>query len=208
MSLGSSSDPWSAAGGGGPVAHTPVATSSTHRAAPNTEGGNNNSDPFRTSPSAYTISQPPMYSPPRAARITENGYSSFPSFNEDDDDAGNEDTSAPHSEYMNRTTGESTNSTLLSLPKFHSSNRLNDDFERIIIVQEEELKGNFLNRYTCYKVINERRKIEVYRRYSDWSALNEYLEMKYAGRVKLSLPPKRMGSESTPAIYAWTSSAD
>jgi len=193
MSIGSSNDPWSASGSGNGA---PIASSSNHRTPVNVEGGNTNNDPFRTSPSTYTISQPPMYSPPRAARITENGYSSFPSFNEDDD-LPNDDNSAPDSDYMNRTTGESSSSTLLSLPKFHSSSILNDEFERIIIVQEEELKGNFLNRYTCYRVVNERRKLEVFRRYSDWSALDEYLEIKYAGRVRLPLPPKRMGSEPT-----------
>lgn len=200
MSIGSSSDPWNASNNGG-VSHNATASSSTPRNPSHAEGSSS-IDPFRTSPSAYTISQPPMYSPPRAARTTENGYSHFPSFNENDDDENPIHSESLNGSNRNSITGESSNSNLLSLPPFISSSKLNDELERIIIIQEDELKGNFLNRYTCYRVINERRKLEVFRRYSDWSVLNDYLEIKYAGRVKLSLPPKRMGSESLTLVLA------
>lgn len=228
MSIGSSSDPWSA--GGNTTTANPSASTNHHHHAGPSNGKNGNIDPFMTSPSKYSgVSQPPMYSPPRTARTTDNGYSSFPTYNEADDehnhhqqhhlghsyndDEGDDDISAPQSEYMNRTTGESSNSALLSLRPFYTCIKFSNEMERIKLIQLPELKGNFLTRYTVYKVIitcsSSRKRnqqgnnsmVEVNRRYSDWSWLNDYLELKYPGRVKLSLPPKRMGSESSSFFY-------
>lgn len=185
MSLGSQqSDPWGAP------------TSAAGPSQTNDDSSRGSDDPFVASPSRYSIgsTQPPMYSPPRERGGTaqhrgtdNNGYSSFPTYNDEGGLMEESSSTAPHN--------ESSNSTLLSLPPFISSSALSASQEKIKIIQMEELQGNFLTRYTVYKVYCEKRASEVLRRYSDWNWLESYLDTKYPARIRLNLPPKRMGSE-------------
>lgn len=207
MSLGSQSDPWGSTNEGSTSATVNVNGQSS------SQSNHHQEDPFTASPSRYshTSTQPPMYSPPRGERIgrstDQNGYSSFPRYNEEDEDGatiggsgtGEASTSSyTGGGYPSSGTGRSSSSsdsTLFNLPRYTTAQQLYNSMERIKVIQSDELQGNFLTRHTVYKVIQEKKGIEVLRRYSDWVALNDYLEGKYAGRIRLALPPKRVGSE-------------
>lgn len=208
MSLGSQSDPWGSTNEGSTSA-------ASHTNGQSSSQSNHQEDPFTASPSRYshTSTQPPMYSPPRGERIgrstDQNGYSSFPRYNEEDEDGATiggsgtrEASTASYSGggggFQAHTAGgssSSSDSTLFNLPQYTTAQQLYNSMEKIKVIQSDELQGNFLTRHTVYKVIQEKKGIEVLRRYSDWIALNDYLEGKYAGRIRLALPPKRVGSE-------------
>jgi hypothetical protein len=227
MSIGSVSDPWSANNpsviNGQTSSHDPFSSAATAAAA--AAGGSG------STATGYTVTgEPPSYSPPRGRdqqnhgqqRSTgNNGYSSFPSFHEADEqhqhgqqpstsyrhqanhfpsDNNNDDDDA---DFGSAAIGGSSNhnnsnrsAALLSLPPFTSALDLSRSQEKINILQQSELAGNFLTRHTVYRVESERAKTSVLRRYSDWLFLDSYLEAKFGGRMRLALPPKRMGSES------------
>lgn len=120
-----------------------------------------------------------------------NPYSSFPPFEESEGGLGETSSLGGYDQ-----TSPSSIVSSLGLPPFSSSSEFVRGLDSITVLQQHELAGTFLSRHTVYVVVSERRRTSVTRRYSDWIWLHEVLEKKYPSRIKMVLPPKRVGSES------------
>lgn len=145
------------------------------------------------SPSAGLRDEPsaPSASTSRLRRSSStNPYSSFPPFEENESGLGETGSLGGYDQ-----TSPSSIVASLGLPPFSSSSEFVRGLDSITVLQQHELAGTFLSRHTVYVVASERRRTSVTRRYSDWIWLNEVLEKKYPSRIKMVLPPKRVGSK-------------
>lgn len=200
LSLGSSGDPWSSSPTAGPSA--PSTFTNGYKASPapysipEEAASSSGFKPSYTSPSRNGTSSSGAYT---------GGYSSFPSFGENDQD-----------QYSGHGFGGSSDGgnggDLQGLESFSSAADFSRSLTRVDVLQQAEIAGSFWDRHTVYLVINSASRPTghartgstagkasanggVVRRYSDWVWLNEVLERKYPARMRPTLPPKRVGSK-------------